>query len=52
VHDTSIYGPLERQYTDLAKNPNGYCPDLGTGVSCPVGVGVQAEGATPLAMID
>jgi len=24
----------------LAKNPNGYCPDHGTGVSCPIGVGV------------
>jgi peptide-methionine (S)-S-oxide reductase len=28
----------------LAKNPNGYCPDNGTGVSCPVGVGVRAAG--------
>ena len=24
----------------LFKNPNGYCPDHGTGVSCPIGVGV------------
>jgi len=24
----------------LAKNPNGYCPDHGTGVACPIGVGV------------
>jgi peptide-methionine (S)-S-oxide reductase len=24
----------------LQKNPHGYCPDHGTGVSCPVGVGV------------
>ena len=24
----------------LKKNPHGYCPDHGTGVSCPVGVGV------------
>src|SRR2546423_339329 len=23
----------------LAKNPNGYCPDHATGVSCPVGLG-------------
>ena len=22
----------------LAKNPHGYCPDNGTGVSCPVGL--------------
>ena len=26
----------------LAKNPNGYCGLGGTGVSCPVGIGVQA----------
>jgi peptide methionine sulfoxide reductase MsrA len=25
----------------LAKNPNGYCGLGGTGVSCPVGLGVQ-----------
>jgi peptide-methionine (S)-S-oxide reductase len=24
----------------LSKNPNGYCPDHGTGVTCPVGLGV------------
>jgi len=24
----------------LSKNPNGYCPDHGTGVACPVGLGV------------
>jgi peptide-methionine (S)-S-oxide reductase len=29
----------------LAKNPNGYCPDLGTGVSCPIGVGASAAGS-------
>jgi peptide-methionine (S)-S-oxide reductase len=27
----------------LAKNPNGYCPDHSTGVSCPVGLGVDAR---------
>ena len=27
----------------LAKNPNGYCPDHSTGVSCPVGLGVPAS---------
>jgi peptide-methionine (S)-S-oxide reductase len=27
----------------LAKNPNGYCGLGGTGVSCPVGVGVAAN---------
>ena len=26
----------------LAKNPNGYCPDHGTGVACPVGLGVHS----------
>ncbi len=26
----------------LAKNPNGYCPNHSTGVSCPVGLGVKA----------
>ncbi len=25
----------------LVKNPNGYCPDHGTGVSCPIGLGVS-----------
>jgi peptide-methionine (S)-S-oxide reductase len=33
-----------QQYLD--KNPNGYCPDHGTGVSCPVGLGVAAGGDT------
>jgi peptide-methionine (S)-S-oxide reductase len=32
--------PYHQQY--LSKNPNGYCPDHGTGVACPVGVGVRA----------
>ncbi len=27
-----------QQYLSDAKNPHGYCPDHGTGVSCPVGV--------------
>jgi peptide-methionine (S)-S-oxide reductase len=26
----------------LSKNPQGYCPDHGTGVACPIGVGVEA----------
>ena len=26
----------------LAKNPNGYCGISGTGVTCPIGVGVSA----------
>ncbi len=29
----------------LAKVPNGYCPDHGTGVACPVGLGVGVEPA-------
>jgi peptide-methionine (S)-S-oxide reductase len=31
-----------QQYLSSNKNPNGYCPDHGTGVSCPVGV-VKAD---------
>ncbi len=27
-----------QQYLSDAKNPHGYCPDHGTGVSCPIGV--------------
>jgi peptide-methionine (S)-S-oxide reductase len=30
--------PYHQQY--LQKNPNGYCPDQSTGVSCPIGLGV------------
>ena len=29
----------------LAKNPNGYCGLGGTGVSCPIGLGVTAQGS-------
>jgi peptide-methionine (S)-S-oxide reductase len=32
----------------LAKNPNGYCPDHSTGVSCPIGLGVGAEPEAPI----
>jgi len=32
-----------QQYLSAGKNPNGYCPDHGTGVSCPIGV-VKADG--------
>jgi peptide-methionine (S)-S-oxide reductase len=32
-----------QQYLSAGKNPRGYCPDHGTGVSCPIGV-VKAEG--------
>jgi peptide-methionine (S)-S-oxide reductase len=34
--------PYHQQY--LAANPNGYCGLGGTGVSCPVGTGVQTAG--------
>jgi peptide-methionine (S)-S-oxide reductase len=30
-----------QQYLD--KNPNGYCPDHGTGIACPVGLAVTAS---------
>jgi peptide-methionine (S)-S-oxide reductase len=33
--------PYHQQY--LSKNPSGYCPDHGTGVACPIGVGVPAR---------
>ncbi len=33
--------PYHQQY--LSKNPNGYCPDHGTGVACPIGVGVAFD---------
>ena len=32
-----------QQYLSDSKNPYGYCPDHGTGVSCPIGV-VTASG--------
>jgi peptide-methionine (S)-S-oxide reductase len=34
----------------LAKNPNGYCPDHSTGVSCPIGLGVSVgrESESPI----
>lgn len=32
-----------QQYLSSTKNPYGYCPDHGTGVSCPIGV-VKASG--------
>jgi peptide-methionine (S)-S-oxide reductase len=36
----------------LAKNPNGYCPDHGTGVACPTGLGITAgRAAEPLQQI-
>nr|WP_231398516.1 peptide-methionine (S)-S-oxide reductase MsrA [Conexibacter woesei] len=31
-----------QQYLSPAKNPGGYCSMRGTGVSCPIGVGVSA----------
>jgi peptide-methionine (S)-S-oxide reductase len=34
-----------QQYLSDAKNPNGYCGLGGTGVSCPVGTGVEAGDA-------
>jgi len=31
----------------LAKNPDGYCPDHGTGVACPLPTGVSVDGLEP-----
>ncbi len=40
--DTFYYAEdYHQQYLD--KNPNGYCALAGTGVSCPIGVGVSAS---------
>ena len=55
LHDAG-YGPITTEIREapafyyaedyhqqyLAKNPDGYCPDHGTGVSCPVGLRVEA----------
>jgi peptide-methionine (S)-S-oxide reductase len=40
-----------QQYLSDTKNPHGYCPDHGTGVSCPVGV-VKADAAGLLSADD
>jgi len=32
-----------QQYLSDNKNPYGYCPDHGTGVACPIGLGVPSE---------
>jgi peptide-methionine (S)-S-oxide reductase len=38
-----FYPAEEYHQQYLIKVPNGYCPDHGTGVSCPIGVGVRAR---------
>ena len=38
----AYYFAEDYQQHYLAKNPNGYCPDHGTGVACPVGLGIGA----------
>jgi peptide-methionine (S)-S-oxide reductase len=40
-----------QQYLAATKNPHGYCPDHGTGVSCPIGV-VKASGPAGLIKAD
>ena len=37
----------------LSKNPRGYCPDHGTGVACPTGLGVSVGSAStaPIAFL-
>jgi peptide-methionine (S)-S-oxide reductase len=42
---TEFYYAEDYHQQYLAKNPNGYCPDHSTGVSCPVGLGVRAATA-------
>jgi len=37
-----------QQYLSDAKNPYGYCPDHGTGVSCPIGVARASGPAGPV----
>ena len=37
-----------QQYLSDAKNPYGYCPDHGTGVSCPIGVARASGPAGPI----
>jgi len=39
----SVRWCYHQQYLSDAKNPHGYCPDHGTGVSCPIGA-VSAGG--------
>ncbi|MTD44751.1 peptide-methionine (S)-S-oxide reductase MsrA [Conexibacter sp. W3-3-2] len=41
--DRGFYYAEDEHQQYLAKNPNGYCGLGGTGVSCPVGVGVSAS---------
>jgi peptide-methionine (S)-S-oxide reductase len=43
VEAGSFYFAEDYHQQYLAKNPNGYCGLGGTGVSCPIGVGVAAE---------
>ncbi|HEY1616962.1 MAG TPA: peptide-methionine (S)-S-oxide reductase MsrA [Streptosporangiaceae bacterium] len=38
-----------QQYLSESKVPNGYCPDHGTGVSCPIGVVKASGSAGPIA---
>ncbi|MCW2691612.1 MAG: peptide-methionine (S)-S-oxide reductase [Mycobacterium sp.] len=38
-----FYPAEEYHQQYLIKVPNGYCPEHGTGVSCPIGVGVRAQ---------
>jgi peptide-methionine (S)-S-oxide reductase len=43
VDAPSFYFAEDYHQQYLAKNPAGYCGLGGTGVSCPIGVGVAAE---------
>jgi peptide-methionine (S)-S-oxide reductase len=41
---TDFYYAEDYHQQYLAKNPGGYCGLGGTGVSCPIGVGVESTG--------
>ena len=40
--ETDLFKGDTRTPAFLAKNPNGYCGIGGTGVTCPIGLGVRA----------
>jgi peptide-methionine (S)-S-oxide reductase len=43
VDPTPFYYAEDEHQQYLDRNPNGYCPDHGTGVACPIGFGVPSS---------